>query len=106
MSHQGGGPRNYVHKDFHNQIVAELQARVAELESEQRRKPVDAPKLAHRSRRCREDHLRRLPDGRLLFFDHDWRANSTFVFEVLDEVRVLTLDEMDRVFREWSPAGR
>ncbi len=30
MSHHGGGPRNYVHKDFHNQIVEELKTRVAE----------------------------------------------------------------------------
>ena len=32
MSRQGGGPRNYVHKDLHNQIVGDLKDRIVMLE--------------------------------------------------------------------------
>lgn len=62
------------------------------------------PRLDRRTELHTTDHLRTLPDGRVLFFDHEVRGNTMFVFQVLAELHdVDSAKKMYDVMENWEP---
>lgn len=62
------------------------------------------PRLDRRTERHVTDHLRTIPDGRVLFFDHEVRGNTMFVFQVLAELHdVDSAKKMYDVMENWEP---